>query len=239
VVKAAEETSAKGTPVKAGETPAKAGETPVSAGETPVKAGETPVKEGETPATAKVRPVTVKFRKGWDDENINAVEFAKMAEQAGAAAVAVHGRTRMQFYSGKADWDIIAKVKAAVKIPVIGNGDVYSGETAKEMFDETGADGIMIGRAAHGNPWIFKEVLSYLETGENPQKPNANERISMIIRHMDMLIKLKGETTGIREMRTHIAKYIKGFYDAKRIRDNIFRQKSRDAVVNCLNELRS
>ena len=150
------------------------------------------------------KPVTVKIRKGFDGEHVNAVEIAKIAEAGGASAVAVHGRTREQYYHGKADWDIIRQVKEAVRIPVIGNGDVVSPESAKAMFDETGCDGIMIGRGAQGNPWIFRQILHGMETGEKI-RPSAEEVREMILRHARLLVEHKGVYTGIREMRKHVA----------------------------------
>lgn len=167
------------------------------------------------------KPVTVKFRKGFDEETINAVEFAKAMEKAGAAAVAVHGRTREQYYSGKADWDIIKEVKKAVKIPVIGNGDVDSPQKAKELFEHTGCDAIMIGRGAQGNPWIFKRTIHYLKTGELLPEPTAAERAETALRHARMLIEYKGEYIGVREMRRHLSDYTKGLPGAAAIRGRI------------------
>lgn len=167
------------------------------------------------------KPVTVKLRKGFDDDNINAVELAKRLEAAGAAMVAVHGRTREQYYSGTADWDIIRRVKEAVNIPVIGNGDIREPEDAKRMLEETGADGIMIGRAARGNPWIFKRCSRYLNTGELLPKPDRKEILEMILRHAHMLIDYKGEFIGIREMRKHTAWYVTGLPYATDIRNRI------------------
>ena len=155
-------------------------------------------------------PVTVKIRKGWDAATVNAVEMAMRAEQAGISAISVHGRTREQFYQGTADWEIIRQVKNAVKIPVIGNGDVRMPEDAARMLTLTGVDGIMIGRGAQGNPWIFRRVIHYLETGEILPGPTVGERMEMLRRHLDMLLDFKGEYTGIREMRSHAAWYTKG-----------------------------
>ena len=157
---------------------------------------------------AKNKSVTAKIRLGFNDENINCVEMAKILEDAGAAAIALHARTREQYYSGEARWEYIAKVKDAVSIPVIGNGDVKDPLSAKKMLDETGCDGVMIGRAAQGNPWIFKEITSYLETGIIPERPSDEELCSMIRRHARMMIDHKGEFRGMREMRSHIAWYI-------------------------------
>ena len=161
------------------------------------------------------KPVTVKIRKGFDDEHVNAVEIAKIIEASGAAAIAVHGRTREQYYSGKADWDIIRQVKEAVSIPVIGNGDVTDAVSAKKMMDETGCDGIMIGRASRGNPWIFKEITQYLDTGILP----ANEEVrNTILRHAALQLEFKGEYTGIREMRKHVAWYTAGYPHSAKLR---------------------
>ncbi len=167
------------------------------------------------------KPVTVKFRKGFDDEHVNAVEIAKIAESCGVAAVAVHGRTREQYYSGNADWDIIARVKDAVKIPVIGNGDVTGPETAKKLVEYTGCDGIMIGRATRGNPWIFHQINSYLETGVIPDKPTHAEVKQTILRHGELQKKYKGEYIGIREMRKHVSWYLTGYPNSAKLRGSI------------------
>ena len=167
------------------------------------------------------KPVTIKFRKGFDDDHINAVEIAKIAEANGASAVAVHGRTREQYYSGKADWDIIKQVKAAVNIPVIGNGDVFGPEDAKNLLEYTGCDAIMVGRGAQGNPWIFKRILHYLETGELLPEPTAEERVEKALRHSQMLIDYKGEYIGVREMRKHMAWYMKGLPGAAELRGKL------------------
>ena len=167
------------------------------------------------------KPVTVKIRKGFDEEHVNAVEIAKIAEQCGAAAVAVHGRTREQYYSGKADWDIIRQVKEAVSIPVIGNGDGPGPESAKKKIEETGVDGIMIGRAARGNPWIFGQIRDYLKTGVLPKKPTLEEVRDMMLRHAKMQLECKGEYTGIREMRKHVAWYTAGYPNSARLRAKI------------------
>lgn len=164
------------------------------------------------------KPVTVKIRRGFDENNVNAVEIAKIIEDCGAAAVAVHGRTREQYYSGKADWDIIRQVKEAVAIPVIGNGDVTSPEAAVALMKQTGCDGIMIGRAVRGNPWLFSEILHYLETGEHKDRPTMEEVREMILRHTRMQIELKGEYTALREMRKHVAWYTAGFPHSARLR---------------------
>ena len=169
-------------------------------------------------STAIQKPVTVKIRKGFDDAHVNAVELAKRLENAGAAAIAVHGRTREQYYSGKADWDIIRQVKEAVTIPVIANGDIDSPEAAKRCIEETGADAIMIGRGAQGNPWIFREIRHYLEFGEMLPRPDAEEIKTVLRRHAQLQMEVKGEYIGMREMRKHAAWYLAGFPHAARLR---------------------
>lgn len=173
--------------------------------------------------TAVKTPVTVKFRKGWDKHSINAVELAQRVEAAGAAAVAVHGRTREQFYSGVADWSIIRQVKEALKIPVIGNGDIWEPEDAKRMLAETGCDGVMIGRASMGNPFIFKRTIAYLTTGEKLPLPTVGERAKQALQHLAMLVEYKGEQSGVREMRKHGAWYLKGVPEGARLREKIHR----------------
>lgn len=167
------------------------------------------------------KPVTVKIRKGFDAEHVNAVEIARIAEASGAAAVAVHGRTREQYYQGKADWDIIRQVKEAVRIPVIGNGDVVSPESAEAMLRETGCDGIMIGRGAQGNPWLFGQILHWMETGEKKAPPTKEELKQMILCHARLLVEHKGNYTGIREMRKHVAWYTAGYPHSAKLRARI------------------
>ena len=175
----------------------------------------------EKTARAIKKPVTVKIRKGFDDAHINAVEMAKVAEASGAAAIAVHGRTREQYYSGRADWDIIRQVKEAVKIPVIGNGDILTPEDAIRMEEQTGCDGFMIARGAQGNPWIFAQILHYFKTGEHLPKPTAEEMVQMMLRHARMQLAFKGDYTGIREIRKHAAWYTAGYPNAARLRSAI------------------
>ncbi len=167
------------------------------------------------------KPVTVKIRKGFDDHSVNAVELAKIAEACGVAAVAVHGRTREQYYSGKADWEIIRQVKEAVSIPVIGNGDVHSPEAAKKLLEETGCDGVMVARGARGNPWIFRRIVSYLETGVVPPDPSKEEVKDMIFRHAAMMTEQKGELAAMREMRKHVAWYTAGYPHSAALRREI------------------
>ena len=167
------------------------------------------------------KPVTIKIRKGFDDEHVNAVEIAKIAEDCGVSAVAVHGRTREQYYSGKADYKIIAEVKKSIGIPVIGNGDISGVEDAKRMYEETGCDGFMIGRAARGNPWIFREISSYIKTGKACERPDMEQVKEMILRHTEMLIECKGEYTGIREMRKHVAWYTAGMPHSSILRNKV------------------
>ena len=180
------------------------------------------------------KPVTVNIRKGFDDEHINAVEMAKIAEDAGAAAVAVHGRTREQFYSGRADWDIIRQVKEAVSIPVIGNGDLLTAEDVIAMEAQTGCDGFMIARGAQGNPWIFRQILHYFETGEHLAKPTLEEVTQMILRHARMMLEFKGEYIGIREIRKHAAWYTAGYPNSARLRVAINNVESFEALEELL-----
>ena len=180
------------------------------------------------------KPVTVKIRKGFDDDHINAVEIAKIAEDAGASAVAVHGRTRQQYYAGKADWDIIRQVKEAVGIPVIGNGDIFKAEDAAAMMKLTGCDAVMIGRGARGNPWIFSQINAYLNDGKKPGKPSMDELKKMVLKHTDLQIKYKGENTAIREMRKHIAWYTAGYPNSAALRAKVNEAQSRDDIEKLL-----
>jgi len=182
------------------------------------------------------KPVTVKIRKGFNEESANAVEIAKILEDCGVAAIAVHGRTRAQFYSGKADWDIIRQVKEAVSIPVIGNGDVVDAASAEALVEQTGCDGIMIGRGAEGNPWIFKQILHYRETGETLAKPTQHEVKEMMLRHARMQVEYKGGAIGIREMRKHVAWYTAGFPHSAKLRAAINQVESLQELEQMLNE---
>ena len=175
----------------------------------------------ERVSRAVKKPVTVKIRKGFQESSVNAVEMAKILEASGAAAIAVHGRTREQYYSGTADWSIIRKVKEAVDIPVIGNGDITCAKDVLRMQEETGCDGFMIGRRAKGNPWIFKEILHFFETGEELPRPSLEEVVAMMLRHGQMMIDFKGEYIGVREMRKHVAWYTFGFPGAAKLREKV------------------
>jgi len=182
------------------------------------------------------KPVTVKMRIGWDSEHIFAVENARAVERAGGRAVSVHGRTREQLYTGKANWDIIRDVKQAVSIPVIGNGDVFTPEDAKRLLEHTGCDGVMIGRGALGNPWMLYRTVHYLTKGELLPDPTPREKMEIAIVHMDRLVKLKGESVAVREMRKHLAWYLKGLPGAARIKDTIMEETSRDKMVQILEQ---
>ena len=182
------------------------------------------------------KPVTVKIRKGFDEEHVNAVEMAHVAQESGAAAVAVHGRTREQFYSGKADWDIIRQVKEAVDIPVIGNGDILDASDVIAMKEKTGCDGFMIGRGAQGNPWIFNQILHYFNTGEIIGKPPMEEMVDTMLRHARLQIEFKGEYLGIREMRKHAAWYTMGYKGASKLRGAINNVESYEQLANMFEE---
>ena len=181
------------------------------------------------------KPVTVKIRSGWDSDNINAVEVAKKIEAAGASAITVHARTRAQGYSGLADWDVIKAVKESVSIPVIGNGDVVDGPSAKKMLDYTGCDAVMIGRGALGNPWVFREIDAYLKDGTILDKPTHQEIKEMIIHHLEALCELKGEHIGVLEMRSHGPWYLKGIEHASTLRKQLSQAKTKDEVIQFVN----
>ncbi|MDE5866412.1 MAG: tRNA dihydrouridine synthase DusB [Lachnospiraceae bacterium] len=183
------------------------------------------------------KPVTVKIRAGFDKDHINAIEMSKIMEDSGAAAVAVHGRTREQFYSGEADWEIIARIKEAISIPVIGNGDVTGCESAAELLKQTGCDGIMIGRAARGNPWIFRQVNAYLEDGTIPPTPTSEERKAMILRHGRLQLEYKGEYTGVREMRKHVSWYTAGMPHSAQLRQRVNAVEKFSELVELIEQL--
>lgn len=183
------------------------------------------------------KPVTVKIRKGFNDDSVNAVEIAKIIEASGGAAVAVHGRTREQYYSGKADWDIIAQVKDAVSIPVIGNGDITSPQAAIDMMVQTKCDGLMIGRALRGNPWLFRQILQYMETGEMIEKPSRDIVRDTIIRHAQLQLQYKGEYIGIREMRKHVAWYSAGYPHSAKLRQMVNEMDTIDSLIEAVNRL--
>ena len=183
------------------------------------------------------KPLTVKIRKGFTEDSVNAVEIAKILEDAGAAAVAVHGRTREQYYSGQADWDIIRQVKEAVSIPIIGNGDVTSPEKAEKLVKETGCDGIMLGRAVQGNPWLFSEILYYQETGKMKPKPSMEEIKKMMLRHARLQLEYKGAYTGMREMRKHVAWYTSGMPHSASVRRMVNEVESYEQLEELVNRL--
>lgn len=183
------------------------------------------------------RPVTVKMRKGWDESSVNAVEMAKVAEEAGAKAVTVHGRTRSQFYGGEADWEIIGRVKDAVSVPVIGNGDIRGPEDAARMLLTTGCDAVMVGRASLGNPWLFRQIAHYLATGEKLPPPGPEEKVQIALRHLELLVREKGERVALLEMRKHAAWYTRGLRGAARLRERINRAGSLAELKTILFEL--
>ena len=190
----------------------------------------------ETVVKASKVPVTVKIRKGWDRDHIVAVEVAKIAEEVGISAITVHGRTRTEFYTGKADWDIIKKVKENVRIPVIGNGDVVDEESAYEMFETTGVDGIMIGRGSFGNPWIFRNIKYFLETGEKLEPPSNEEKLIVIKKHIKLAVEEKGEEVAIKELRKHIAWYTKNLKNSSEFRNSINKIETEKELINKLDE---
>lgn len=180
-------------------------------------------------------PVTVKMRKGWDEQSVNVVAAARAVVAAGAAAVAVHGRTRSQFYSGRADWDCIRQVKEAVPVPVIGNGDIREKEDAMAMLEQTGCDAVMVGRGAIGNPWLIGSIRSQIEGWPPAPKPDVNTRLAMALRHLRLLIELKGETMAVKQMRKHLAYYLRGLPGAARLRQRLYTMKTEAEVATCLN----
>ena len=182
------------------------------------------------------KPVTLKIRKGWDDDSVNAVEIAKIAEECGISALAIHGRTREQFYSGKADWDIIAEIKQAINIPVIGNGDVFEVQDAVNMLEKTKCDAIMIGRGAQGNPWIFNRINHYMKTGEILPEPTLEEKINTAIRHMNLAVAEHGDYVAVRAMRKHIGWYLKGLKNSAKYRDQINKITDYKEVIAMLEE---
>ncbi len=193
----------------------------------------------EKTARAIHKPVTVKIRKGFDEAHVNAVEMAHIAQESGAAAVAVHGRTREQYYAGEADWEVIRQVKESVRIPVIGNGDVTDGASARRLLKESGCDGVMIGRAAQGNPWIFRDIIAYLATGKTPPRPAAREVKEMIAEHAAMQLACKGAYTGIREMRKHVSWYTAGYPHSAAVRRRVNAAQSMEELLEILEETES
>ena len=201
-----------------------------------------PIKIGkivEAMAKAVKKPVTVKIRKGFDDNTVNACECAYIAQESGAAAVAVHGRTRQQFYSGKADWDIIRQVKEKVSVPVIGNGDIFTPQDAENMLNFTGCDAVMLARGARGNPWIFKQVKAYLEEGKIIGRPSSDELIAMILRHAQMEIDFKGEYTAMHEIRKHVAWYTTGYPNSAKLRVKVNEVETYEELVSLMEEFKT
>lgn len=185
---------------------------------------------------ASNKPVTVKIRKGWDHNKINAVEVAKIIEDSGASLLAIHGRTREEFYSGKADWAIIKNVKEAIEIPVLGNGDIFSPLDAKAMLEYTNCDGVMIGRGARGNPWIFNRTLKLLSEGILPSEPTNREKINMCIKHLELLVHYKGEQIAVKDIRKHIGWYTKGMHNSSAIRGQLNKFNNKEKIIYLLNE---
>ncbi|MBC7075866.1 MAG: tRNA dihydrouridine synthase DusB [Syntrophomonadaceae bacterium] len=183
-------------------------------------------------------PVTVKMRKGWDENSVNCLELAAVAEQEGASAVILHPRTRMQFFSGRADWDMIKELKKQVSIPVIGNGDIWSAADALRMLEYTGCDAVMIGRAAMGNPFIFQQSVELVENGRTVDPPDLEERVNTAVRHLDLACRFKGEAVAVREMRKHFSWYIKGLRGAARLRERINQAAARDELVKIIQEIK-
>ncbi|MBE3556211.1 MAG: tRNA dihydrouridine synthase DusB [Firmicutes bacterium] len=191
----------------------------------------------QTMVKAVHRPVTVKLRKGWDAHSVNVVELAKRLEQAGAQAIAIHGRTREEGYTGEADWGVIAAVKQAVQVPVIGNGDVRTPQDAQRMFEQTRVDAVMVGRGAQGTPWVFQRIVSMLQSGEVPPEPPISERIACALRHLQLMVEFRGESIGVREMRKHLSWYLKGLPRAAEVRAQINAAESQAEMKRALHQL--